>query len=156
MIPDGTTTVTLLVLVKTLAWGGSAGVVIWLASHYGDQWQWFKDLDSWHQRALMIIVATCISFASYAAVTNLPDSFWTAAQPYFLIAGLVAAPILAGQGIYLARRTQPLITDMNKIRAAGMIVPDDHPANLLMRQRVIDEAAALASQPTPPPGQVIG
>jgi len=133
-------TLTLVMVVKALAWGGSAGVVMWAASHYGDKIARFKALDPCNQRVLMIIAAFIISAACYALVTYLPDTFWVAAQPYFLIAVSVAAPILAGQGIYLARRVPPLVDDMNKIRAAGMIVPDDHPLLSLMKDRVQAEA----------------
>lgn len=135
-------TLTLVMLVKGIAWGGSAGLVIWLASHYGDRITWFKALDSWRQRVLMIVVATLISFVCYALVTYLPDRFWEAAQPYFLITSAVAGSVLGAQGIFLARRAGPVITDMNKIRAAGMIVPDDHPLAPLMKARVQMEADA--------------
>jgi hypothetical protein len=139
---------TLIMLVKGIAWGGSAGLIMWLASHYGDQVPWFKALDSWRQRVVMIVAATLVSFACYALVTYVPDTFWQAAQPYFLIASAVAAPILAQQGIYLARRTGPMITDMNKIRAAGMIVPDDHPMLGLMKARVNAEAMGSDTLPS--------
>ncbi len=137
-------TLTLVMLVKGLAWGGSAGGVMWLASHYGDRWPAYKALDAWGQRILMILAATIISFICYALVTYLPDSFWLAAQPYFLIATAVASAILGGQGIFLARRVGPTIKDMDRIRSTGMIVPDDHPLSPLMKARVQAEAEAKA------------
>lgn len=151
-------TLTLVMLVKGIAWGGSVGIVIWLASHYGDKWPAYKALDSMGQRLIMWLVAVVISFTAYALITYVPDSFWQAAQPYFLIGSVVAGAIFGGQGIYLARRAGPIITDMNKIRATGMIVPDNHPLLTTMKQRVADQAAgasdkAATVQPPPPPGE---
>lgn len=166
MIADPTLTVTLLVLVKGIAWGGSSAIVMWLASHYGDRIDAFKKLDGWKQRLLMIVAATIISWVAYTGVTYIPDTFWQAAQPYFLIASMVAGPILAGQGIYLARRLpaateavkdmQPVVaqldTDMSKIRDAGLVVPDDSPLLPLLKSRVAAEAAAqIPVEPPKPP-----
>lgn len=141
-------TLTAIDFVRGLAGVGATGLAVWILALVGPRIPAFVALTDFWKRVVMFGLSAVIALVAWALVKYVPDAFWLSVQEPFEILMLIGAAIFGNQLVHrvgpkLSRVAlqaeknrviidnipQPTalaqtVADVDRIREAGMIVPD--------------------------------